>query len=79
MPRLADYLDALHPAVLRLVRQVVEAAHQYGKWAGVCGEVAADPLAVPVLVGVGGGRAEHECRRISRAPRRSSAAWIRRR
>ncbi len=51
--RLAEYLDALHPAVLRLVRQVVEAAHQYGKWAGVCGEVAADPLAVPVLAGLG--------------------------
>jgi len=52
-PRLADYLDALHPAVLRLVKEVVEAAHQYGKWAGVCGEVAADPLAVPVLIGLG--------------------------
>ena len=52
-PRLAGYLDALHPAVLRLVKQVVEAAHQSGKWAGVCGEIAADPLAVPVLAGLG--------------------------
>jgi len=52
-PRLADYLDALHPAVLCLVKEVVEAAHQYRKWAGVCGEVAADPLAVPVLIGLG--------------------------
>ena len=52
-PRLAGYLDALHPAVLRLVKEVVEAAHQYGKWAGVCGEIAADPLAVPVLAGLG--------------------------
>jgi multiphosphoryl transfer protein len=51
--RLAGYLDGLHPAVLRLVRQVVDAAHQYGKWAGVCGEIAADPLAVPVLAGLG--------------------------
>lgn len=52
-PHLADYLDALHPAVLRLVSDVVGAAHQYGKWAGVCGEVAADPLVVPVLIGLG--------------------------
>jgi len=51
--RLAGYLDALHPAVLRLVKMVVEAAHQYEKWAGVCGEIAADPLAVPVLAGLG--------------------------
>jgi phosphoenolpyruvate-protein phosphotransferase len=51
--RLAGYLDGLHPAVLDLVKQVVEAAHQYGKWAGVCGEVAADPLAVGVLAGLG--------------------------
>jgi phosphocarrier protein FPr len=52
-PRLAGYLDALHPAVLRLVRTVVEVAHGFGKWAGVCGEIAADPLAVPVLAGLG--------------------------
>jgi phosphocarrier protein FPr len=51
--RLAAYLDALHPAVLCLVKEVVEAAHQYGKWVGVCGEIAADPLALPVLVGLG--------------------------
>jgi len=50
---LAEYADALHPAVLRLVEMTVEAAHQGGKWAGVCGEVAADPLAAPLLVGMG--------------------------
>jgi phosphoenolpyruvate-protein kinase (PTS system EI component) len=43
----------LHPAVLRLIRVVVDAAHQHGKWVGVCGELAGDPLAVPVLVGLG--------------------------
>jgi phosphoenolpyruvate-protein phosphotransferase/dihydroxyacetone kinase phosphotransfer subunit len=52
-PALSDMADALHPAVLRLVRDVVNAAHQHGKWVGVCGELAGDRLAVPVLVGLG--------------------------
>jgi phosphoenolpyruvate-protein phosphotransferase/dihydroxyacetone kinase phosphotransfer subunit len=52
-PVLASLADALHPAVLRLVRQVVDAAHQHGRWAGVCGEIAGDPRAVPLLVGMG--------------------------
>jgi phosphocarrier protein FPr len=46
-------LDGLHPAVLRLIRQTVEAAHAKGKWVGICGELAADPVAVPLLVGLG--------------------------
>ena len=52
-PALSAFADALHPAVLRLIRGVVDAAHQHGKWVGVCGELAGDPLAVPVLVGLG--------------------------
>jgi len=52
-PTLADYADGLHPAVLSLIRQVVEAAHQAGKKVGVCGELAGDPVAIPVLVGLG--------------------------
>jgi len=52
-PLLADMADALHPAVLRLIAEVVEAAHAEGKWVGVCGELAGNPLAVPVLVGLG--------------------------
>ena len=51
-PNLSEYADALHPAILRLIHQVVEAAHQAGKWAGVCGEIAGDPLATAVLVGL---------------------------
>ncbi|MGQ0601318.1 MAG: phosphoenolpyruvate--protein phosphotransferase [Anaerolineales bacterium] len=51
--RVAALADALHPAVLTLIGQVVAAAHAHGKWAGVCGELAGDPLAVPVLVGLG--------------------------
>jgi len=52
-PRLAELLDACHPAVLRQIAVVVEAAHRHGKWAGVCGEIAADPQAIPILVGLG--------------------------
>ncbi len=51
-PELSNLADALHPAVLRLVRQVVDVAHQHGKWAGVCGEIAGDPQAVPLLLGL---------------------------
>ncbi|HLZ64316.1 MAG TPA: phosphoenolpyruvate--protein phosphotransferase [Ktedonosporobacter sp.] len=49
----ASMADALHPAVLRLIRMVIEAAHAQGKWVGVCGELAGDVLAVPVLLGLG--------------------------
>jgi phosphoenolpyruvate-protein phosphotransferase (PTS system enzyme I) len=45
--------DAFHPAVLRLISMVIEAAHAQGKWVGLCGELAGDPLAVPVLLGLG--------------------------
>ena len=52
-PDLSDYADGLHPTVLFLIRQVVEAAHQEGKPVGVCGELAGDPTAIPVLAGLG--------------------------
>ncbi|MGY4689290.1 phosphoenolpyruvate--protein phosphotransferase [Salibacterium sp. K-3] len=42
-----------HPAVLRLVKQVIEAAHNEGKWAGMCGEMAGEETAVPLLLGLG--------------------------
>jgi multiphosphoryl transfer protein len=49
----AGLADGLHPAVLRLIRTVAEAAEAHGKWVGVCGELASDPAAVPLLVGLG--------------------------
>ncbi len=49
----ATLADALHPAVLTLIRMVIEAAHARGRWVGLCGELAGDPLAVPVLLGLG--------------------------
>ncbi len=52
-PTLAAQADGLHPAVLRLIARTVEAAHDAGKWVGVCGELGADPQAVPILVGLG--------------------------
>jgi phosphocarrier protein FPr len=52
-PRLAPMVDALHPAVLRLIDRTVAGAHAAGRWVGVCGALAGDSAAVPVLVGLG--------------------------
>ena len=52
-PQLAAQADGLHPAVLKLIGLTVEAAHRHAKWVGVCGGLAGEPLAVPVLVGLG--------------------------
>lgn len=49
----AGLFDSLHPAVLRLVEMVIRAAHTGGKWAGMCGEMAGEPLAIPILLGLG--------------------------
>ena len=50
---LAAQSDGLHPAVLRLVAATVQGAQKHGKWVGVCGALAGDPVAVPLLVGLG--------------------------
>jgi len=42
-----------NPSILRLIKNVIDAAHAEGKWAGMCGEVAGDQTAVPLLVGMG--------------------------
>jgi phosphocarrier protein FPr/phosphocarrier protein len=52
-PQLAKKADALHPAVLRLIGMTVQGAHQHGKWVGICGGIASDAMAVPVLAGLG--------------------------
>jgi phosphoenolpyruvate-protein phosphotransferase (PTS system enzyme I) len=41
------------PAILRLVKMVIDAAHKEGKWTGMCGEMAGDPIAIPILLGLG--------------------------
>ncbi|HEP6277894.1 TPA: phosphoenolpyruvate--protein phosphotransferase [Burkholderia vietnamiensis] len=50
---LAAQSDGLHPAVLRLIDIAVRGATKHGKWVGVCGALGGDPLAVPILVGLG--------------------------
>jgi multiphosphoryl transfer protein len=52
-PGVAQYHDALHPAVLRLVSTITSSAHEQGKPVGVCGEAASDPLAASLFVGLG--------------------------
>lgn len=52
-PKLAPYVDGLHPSVLRLIDQTVKGADQYGKWVGVCGGIGSDPQAIPLLIGMG--------------------------
>jgi phosphoenolpyruvate-protein phosphotransferase/dihydroxyacetone kinase phosphotransfer subunit len=54
-PWVAPLADHFHPGLLRLVRQVVQAAEAHGRWVGVCGEMAGDPRAAGLLVGLGVG------------------------
>lgn len=52
-PRVAPLADTFHPAVLMLIQQTIQAAHARGKWVGLCGEFAGNPLAAPLLLGMG--------------------------
>jgi len=51
--RVANLYDSLHPAVLSAVRDVVQSAHEHGRPVSICGEMAGDPAAVPLLVASG--------------------------
>jgi len=50
---IAHLYNPTHPAILRMIKMVVDAAHGAGIWTGVCGEMAADVLLTPLLVGLG--------------------------
>jgi phosphoenolpyruvate-protein phosphotransferase len=52
-PDIALLADAMDPAVLRLIGGVARAAHAHQKWVGLCGELAGEPLAAPLLLGLG--------------------------
>ncbi|MFN7252978.1 MAG: phosphoenolpyruvate--protein phosphotransferase [Anaerobacillus sp.] len=51
--RVAYLYQPYSPSILRLVDNVIKAAHFEGKWAGMCGEMAGDPIAIPILLGLG--------------------------
>lgn len=52
-PRVANLYDALHPAVLRALIQIVDNSHHEGKHVSICGELAGDPVAVMLLLAIG--------------------------
>ncbi|MEF3305021.1 phosphoenolpyruvate--protein phosphotransferase [Paenibacillus sp. GYB003] len=51
--KVAPLYDYFHPAVLELIKRVIDASHAHGKWTGMCGGMAGDPLAAPLLLGFG--------------------------
>lgn len=51
--KVSHLTQPFNPAVLRLIRMVIEAAHKEGKWAGMCGEMAGNLTAIPILLGLG--------------------------
>jgi phosphotransferase system enzyme I (PtsI) len=51
--RVSGLYQPLHPAVLRLIRQTIDAGHAKGKWVGMCGELAGMTKAIPILLGFG--------------------------
>ena len=52
-PKLARQAEAIHPAVLKMIGMTCDGARVHGKWVGVCGGLASDPQAAPLLVGLG--------------------------
>lgn len=52
-PLLSQEADGLHPSVLQLIDLTVKSAHKQGKWVGICGELASDAQAIPILLGLG--------------------------
>ena len=52
-PKLDNFYDAHHPAVLRMIRHTVEAGHRHGCWVGICGELGADPTLTETFLRLG--------------------------
>lgn len=54
MSEKVSYLyQPLNPSILRLVKMTIDGAHSQGKWCGMCGEMGGDPMAAPILLGLG--------------------------
>ncbi len=51
--KVSHLYEPTHPAIIRLIKATVDAAHQHGIWASVCGEIAGDPVLAPLLIGLG--------------------------
>ncbi|MFD1431440.1 phosphoenolpyruvate--protein phosphotransferase [Lacticaseibacillus yichunensis] len=51
--RVSYLYQPYNPSILRLIKHVIDSAHKEGKWAGMCGEAAGDPIMVPLLLGLG--------------------------
>jgi phosphoenolpyruvate-protein phosphotransferase (PTS system enzyme I) len=51
--KVAHIYNPMHPAILKLIKMTIEAAHKEGKWCGMCGEMAGDEKAIPLLLEYG--------------------------
>jgi phosphotransferase system enzyme I (PtsI) len=51
--KVSHLYEPTHPAIIRLIKTTVDAAHRHGIWAGVCGEIAGDPVLAALLIGLG--------------------------
>ncbi len=51
--RVAYLYQPYNPAIFRLIKMVIDAAHKEGKWVSLCGEMAGDKVAIPILLGLG--------------------------
>jgi len=51
--KVSNLFDSLDPAVLKLIDMSIKAAHDNDIWAGICGELASNPIAAPILIGLG--------------------------
>ncbi len=52
-PDISYLYQPCHPSIIRLIRSVSQAAYAHGKWVSICGEMAADPILVPLVLGLG--------------------------
>jgi phosphotransferase system enzyme I (PtsI) len=51
--RVSYLYQPYNPSILRLIKMVIDAGHNEGKWVGMCGEMAGEELAIPILIGLG--------------------------